>query len=61
MTMSFSAAKNYIRVMNGIQKKGKEFLESEPARLERMLAGDVAADKVDEFTIRRNILRAFQN
>jgi len=52
--------KYYLKVIGVLQSKGKAFLESEPGRLDRMLEGaGVTSAKVDEFTIRKNILAAF--
>jgi len=51
--------KYYTKFMSVIKSKGKSFLESEPARLEKLLAGNVTPAKADEFTIRQNILSAF--
>jgi len=52
--------KFYVRVMNLIKSKGKGFLESEPGRLDKMLEGSgVTPSKIDEFTIRKNILSSF--
>lgn len=52
--------KFYIKVMEAVKSKGSAFLASEPARLDRMLEGaSVSAQKVDEFTIRKNIIAAF--
>lgn len=47
-----------MKFMGAIQKD-KEFVSKETARLERLLAGSVSAQKVDEFTTRKNILSAF--
>jgi len=53
-------AKYYLKVFGVVQSKGKSFLDSEPGRLDRMLEGaGVTPAKVDEFTIRKNILAAF--
>jgi len=52
-------AKYYSKFMSTISTKGKAFLESEPARLEKLLSGNVTPAKVDEFTIRQNVLAAF--
>jgi len=40
-------------------KKGDEFLKSEKDRVENILKGSLAATKLDEFTIRKNILSQF--
>jgi len=53
-------AKFYVKVMEMIQSKGSSFIESEPARLDRMLEGSgVTPAKIDLFTIRKNIISAF--
>jgi protein disulfide-isomerase A6 len=53
-------AKFYLKVMSLVKSKGKGFLTSEPARLDKMLEGSaVTPAKIDEFTIRKNILAAF--
>jgi len=53
-------AKYYIKVFGLVRSKGKAFLDSEPGRLERLLEGaGVIPAKVDEFTIRKNIIAAF--
>jgi protein disulfide-isomerase-like protein len=58
-------AKYYFKLMNTIKEKGDKaqaFLESEPARLEKLLAGaGLSPAKIDEFTIRKNILNAFKS
>lgn len=52
--------KVYVKIMEKIQKKGAEFVEKEKARIDNMLeSGKVNEKKVDEFTIRKNILAAF--
>eukprot|EP00270_Netrium_digitus_P008235 TRINITY_DN244_c0_g1_i1.p1 TRINITY_DN244_c0_g1~~TRINITY_DN244_c0_g1_i1.p1 ORF type:complete len:395 (-),score=105.77 TRINITY_DN244_c0_g1_i1:89-1237(-) len=53
------SAAQYVKVMRNILEKGDEYPEKEAARLERMLSGSVKAEKVDEFTIRKNIVAAF--
>jgi len=55
-------AKYYVKIMTLIQSKGKGFLVSEPARLDKMLEGSgVTPSKIDEFTIRKNIISAFSS
>jgi len=54
------AGKIYTKLMSVIKAKGKAFIETELARLEKMLAGALTPAKVDEFTIRKNILQVFQ-
>jgi protein disulfide-isomerase A6 len=52
--------KYYIRVMSLVKSKGDSFLKSEPSRLDKLLEGaSVTPAKIDEFTIRKNILSAF--
>jgi len=47
--------------MNVILKKGDDWVAKEHDRLNGMLdGGDLSGDKVDEFTIRTNVLNAFQ-
>jgi len=52
-------AKYYLKFFDLVSSKGKEFLETEVARLDRMLDGSVTPSKMDEFSIRKNILGAF--
>jgi protein disulfide-isomerase A6 len=50
----------YVKIMEKIVEKGNSYAANELARLDRMLAsGNVKADKVDDFTKRRNILGQF--
>jgi protein disulfide-isomerase A6 len=53
------AGKIYTKLMATIKSKGKSFLETEPSRLEKLLASAVTPAKVDELTRRKNILQAF--
>jgi len=53
------SGKIYVKVMETILSKGKAFLETEPARLAKLLSGAVTPTKADEFTVRKNILDAF--
>jgi protein disulfide-isomerase A6 len=51
----------YLKVFKAIAEKGKDFITTEIARLERMLqGGNLHPSKVDEFSTRMNILRNFQ-
>jgi len=52
--------KYYVKVMETIQSKGEEFVDSEIARLNKLMEGSLAASKVDEFTVRQNILKSFK-
>jgi len=49
----------YNKIFGAIQKRGADFVSTELSRLDRLLEGTVSPSKVDEFTIRRNILRSF--
>lgn len=52
----------YVKVMKAILKKGDQFVDKETARLKKMVdSTSVNAKKVDEFTVRLNILAAFKN
>jgi len=49
----------YTKLFGAVQKRGVEFVKTELARVERLLEGAVSPSKVDEFTIRKNVLSAF--
>jgi len=50
----------YVKLMQVIQKRGNDFVDTETARVDKMLEGSgISASKVDELTIRRNILQSF--
>jgi len=51
----------YIKLMQAIHSKGKDFIAKENERLTRLSEGDVSPKKVDEFTIRKNILSSFSS
>jgi protein disulfide-isomerase-like protein len=53
------AGKLYTKIMSVLKTKGKAFLESEPTRVEKLLAGALTPAKADELTHRKNILSAF--
>jgi protein disulfide-isomerase A6 len=53
-------ANYYVKVMQTIVAKGKDFVETELARLTKLTEGSLAPAKVDEFTVRQNILKAFR-
>jgi len=55
------SGKIYVKVMSSIQEKGIDFVNSETARLDKLLKGSVSAAKSDEFTKRKNILQSFQS
>jgi len=51
----------YLSYMRAIIKKGKDVIETEVARLEKMIeGGNLTPNKVDEFTVRKNILSQFK-
>jgi protein disulfide-isomerase A6 len=52
-------ASYYVKVMEIVLKKGNDFVQSEKTRLQRMLEGSLSLKKVDELTIRLNILSTF--
>eukprot|EP00850_Spirogloea_muscicola_P016788 SM000139S00105 [mRNA] locus=s139:114112:117500:- [translate_table: standard] len=54
------AAKQYLKVFKSIEEKGDDFPSKETTRLERMLSGSLSPLKVDEFTVRKNILSSFK-
>ena len=46
--------------MQTIVTRGNEFVETEIARVDRLMEGSgVSASKIDDLTIRKNILKAF--
>jgi len=48
-----------VKLIEKVVKSGIAYVESEIARLNRLLDGSVTAAKRDEFTVRVNILRSF--
>jgi len=54
------SAKVYVKVMESIKSKGEEFVTTEFQRISKLMEGSVSAKKVDEFTMRQNILNAFK-
>jgi len=50
----------YTKVMGFIQSKGADFVDNEIARLNKLMEGSVAVSKVDEFTVKQNILKSFK-
>jgi len=57
---ALESGKMYVKYMTTIIAKGKDFVETEIARIEKLLAGSISAKKLDEFTKKKNILSAFQ-
>jgi len=54
--------KLYVKYMEKIQSDGKSFIATELARLERLIdSPSTAPGKIDEFTVRKNILSAFNS
>ncbi|KAI9205881.1 thioredoxin-like protein [Polychytrium aggregatum] len=54
-------ANYYSKVMEKIQKAGSGYIQTETARLNKILAsGSTTPEKRDDFTIRKNILAAFE-
>jgi hypothetical protein len=56
----FRSAKIYTKTMSSIIAQGTQFVAGEMKRLDRMMDGSVAPKKLDEFTVRKNILGSFQ-
>jgi len=53
-------AQTYVRFMNVYKKRGSSFPSAEKSRLSRLIEGKgISKSKVDEFTIKNNILSAF--
>jgi len=52
--------KIYTKYMSTIIEKGKDWILTEIQRLEKLLSGSLSANKLDEFTKRKNILSHFQ-
>jgi len=51
----------YVKAAEKIQEKGAEYVDKEQARLNKLIdGGNVAADKLDAFVKRRNVLDAFK-
>lgn len=53
------AAQQYLRVMKNIVEKGDEYVAKEVGRLDRLLSGAMSAAKIDDMTVRKNILSSF--
>jgi len=49
----------YLKAFGSVQKRGQEHVSAETARLDRLLEGSVSPAKVDEFTVRKNIISSF--
>jgi len=50
----------YVRFMTVFKKRGASFPSGEKARLFRLIDGkSISKDKIDEFTVKYNILSAF--
>jgi len=67
ITQAETLAKNdpnhawYAKFMTVIIKKGEDWVATEQARVKGLLdGGNLSADKIDEFTVRTNVLTAFQ-
>lgn len=50
----------YVKVMNSMVAKGANYAADESARLKRVAAGSLTADKKTDNALRQNILGAFQ-
>eukprot|EP00271_Cylindrocystis_brebissonii_P022992 TRINITY_DN916_c0_g1_i1.p1 TRINITY_DN916_c0_g1~~TRINITY_DN916_c0_g1_i1.p1 ORF type:complete len:384 (+),score=84.69 TRINITY_DN916_c0_g1_i1:189-1340(+) len=58
-TQTSKSAAQYAKIAANLLAKGEDYAEKEKARVERMLAGKVSPAKVDEFTIKVNVLNSF--
>jgi len=55
-----SSGKIYVRYMESVIERGTDFIKTEVERLQRMVdSKSMTAQKIDEFTIRLNILNTF--
>jgi len=54
------SAKVYLKTMSSIISQGTQYVAGEIKRLDRMMDGSVAPKKLDEFTVRKNIIGSFQ-
>jgi len=57
---SQKSGKIYVKTMQSIIGQGETFIDTEIARLNRLVDGSVTPKKLDEFTVRKNILASFQ-
>jgi len=56
------SAKFYLKAFEKVQQEGASYVKNELARLRKLVeSASTAASKIDEFTIRQNILAAFQS
>eukprot|EP00995_Heteronema_vittatum_P010724 NODE_6241_length_463_cov_117.712560_g4730_i0.p1 GENE.NODE_6241_length_463_cov_117.712560_g4730_i0~~NODE_6241_length_463_cov_117.712560_g4730_i0.p1 ORF type:complete len:99 (+),score=63.10 NODE_6241_length_463_cov_117.712560_g4730_i0:32-298(+) len=53
------SAKYYVRVMERIDAKGKDFVQSEAARLEKLMDSKITDEKKKEMELRLNILSSY--
>jgi protein disulfide-isomerase A6 len=56
-----SYAKTYLKSFKSVLEKGDSYAKKEVDRLQRILSGAVSPNKVDEFTVKKNILNTFVN
>jgi len=56
-----NAGKIYVKYMQTIAEKGKDWIATEVERIERMMSGTVTPAKMDDFTRRKNILNSFSS
>lgn len=54
-----SYAKTYLKIFKNVIEKGDGYAKKEVERLERILSGAVNPNKIDEFTVKKNILTSF--
>lgn len=58
-TLENKYAVYYAKVMEKVVENGEAFIAKESARLDKVASGAVTQSKVDDFTIRKNILASF--
>jgi len=58
---TLNAGKIYVKYMQTIAEKGKDWIVTEVQRLERLMSGNVTPAKMDDFTRRKNILSSFSS
>ncbi|KAJ7565671.1 hypothetical protein O6H91_02G070300 [Diphasiastrum complanatum] len=56
---SLGYGRMYVKVLKSVIDKGEEYPRKEYDRLQRILSGAVHPSKLDEFTIKRNVLSSF--
>jgi len=58
---ALNSGKVYLKYMQTIAEKGKDWAKTEIDRIEKVISGSVSPKKYDEFTKKKNILSSFNN